>query len=168
MIDEKQVLRRLQDLEAIRQLKAQYCRYVDTKRWQDLLQLFTATARFEGFGSVPDGVDAAAFVQGVSRRLEGAISVHQCHQPEIQFLGEGAARGIWAMQDYLQWPPEKQSAEQGFMGWGYYEEAYVRDSQGWKMERVRLTRLRVDALPIDHPFPCAEALRAPSPDWLCV
>ena len=36
----------LLDIEAIKQLKARYFRYVDTKQWDDLKALFTADARW--------------------------------------------------------------------------------------------------------------------------
>lgn len=34
----------LSEIEAIKQLKARYCRYLDTKRWDDWRQLFTSSA----------------------------------------------------------------------------------------------------------------------------
>ena len=46
---ERNDVQRLLDLEQIRQLKARYCRFIDTKQWQLLRTLFTDGARFEGF-----------------------------------------------------------------------------------------------------------------------
>ena len=40
--------RRALDLDAIHQLKARYCRFIDTKQWDRLASVFTADARFEG------------------------------------------------------------------------------------------------------------------------
>src|SRR5215470_1823207 len=85
---EQSDVQRLLDLEQIRQLKAKYCRSIDTKQWQLLRSLFTDGARFEGFRAAPTG----------------AISVHHCHTPEIVFTDDSTARGIWAMMDYLEWP----------------------------------------------------------------
>lgn len=95
-------LRRLLDLEAIKQLKARYCRLVDTKQWERLATLFTPDTRFEGFGSAPTGSDPTAFIDGISSRLRDAVSIHHCHTPEIVFTGPDSARGIWAMMDLLQ------------------------------------------------------------------
>jgi len=159
-------------LEDIRSLKARYCRYIDTKQWERLRGLFSAGARFEGFGSAPEGADADAFVAGVSARLADAVSVHHCHTPEIVFLSPERARAVWAMQDHLEWPQPirlKEAPEaRGFTGWGHYEEAYVREDGAWKMDFLRLTRLRIDPLPAGGAFPDTAALRRAAPDWLDV
>lgn len=157
-------------LQAIHALKARYCRYIDTKQWAALRSLFSESARFEGFGSAPDGADADAFVAGVSARLREAVSIHHCHTPDIVFFGAGHARGVWAMQDHLEWPQPLQLKEapeaRGFVGFGHYEEAYVREHGVWKMDFLRLTRLRIDPLPGGGAFPNTAALRRASPDWL--
>ncbi|CAM9917774.1 unnamed protein product, partial [Phaeothamnion confervicola] len=56
-------------VDAIRQTKARYCRYIDTKQWERLSSIFTSDCHFEGLGSAPPGADVAMFVQGVSSRL---------------------------------------------------------------------------------------------------
>ena len=162
-------LRRLLDLEAIRQLKARYCRYVDTKQWDRLATLFTSDTRFEGFGSAPTGAGPDDFIRGISGRLANAVSIHHCHTPEIVFTGPDSARGVWAMMDLLQFPPGQSPREapgrRGFRAYGHYEEAYRRDGGVWRFCFLRLTRLRIDPLPDDHPEPRADLLAA-SPDWL--
>ena len=50
----------------VRQLKARYCRFLDTKQWERLKELFAADARFDGFTSVPDGSDPTTFVNALS------------------------------------------------------------------------------------------------------
>lgn len=157
------------DLTAIGQLKAQYCRFIDTKHWAALEALFTADARFEGLGSAPDGADRAAFVGGIAARFRDAISVHHCHMPEIAMAGPDSARGIWAMMDYVQWPPGAVVAEApghpGFRGYGHYEEEYRREAGTWRICFLRLTRLRIEALPPGHPPPRPGRKQA-SADWL--
>jgi len=159
----------LLDLEGIRLLKARYCRYVDTKQWDKLATLFTAETRFEGFGSAPDGSDAATFIAGISKRLAGVVSIHHCHMPEIVMTGRDTARGIWSMMDYLEFVdgavPREAPDSRGFYGWGYYEEEYVRAGDDWKFRFMRLTRQRIDPLPADHP-PRLAGRMAPSMDWL--
>jgi hypothetical protein len=168
-------LRRVLDIQAITQLKSRYCRCVDLRQWDTMRTLFTPDARFEGFAATPQGADVEAFVEGVARRLDGAISVHHVHQPDIVFTGPDAARGVWAMMDYNEWPqpigmPGAPDAP-GFCGYGFYEEAYSRRPDGWKIHFMRLTRLRVDPLerPGASPIPAQRAntgwLR-PSPAWL--
>lgn len=145
----------LADVAAIGRLKAQYCRFIDTKQWDRLGGLFAAGTRFEGFGSAPSGADAATFVKGVSSRLRNVVSIHHCHMPEIVLVGRDRARGLWAMMDYLEWPvgesPKEAEGARGFCGYGHYEEEYVRDAGQWRFSFLRLTRLRIDALAHDHP-----------------
>ncbi len=164
------ILERAEAREAICALKARYCRFIDTKQWDRLRKLFSADARFEGFGSAPDGADADAFVRGVATRLRDAISVHHCHMPEIVFFGPTSARAVWAMQDHLEWPEPMQLKEapeaRGFIGFGHYEEAYVCEEGVWKMQHLRLTRLRIDPLPPQGAFPGGKVLRRASPTWL--
>jgi len=142
-------------IDAIRQLKARYCRFVDTKQWDRLTALFAPEARLEGFGSVPDGADPATFVAAVSRRLAQAITVHHVHEPEISIIDPDRARGIWPMMDYVDFQRDGQPAdtrtERGWIGWGYYEEDYVRSGGEWRISFMRLARLRLDALTADHP-----------------
>ena len=156
-------------LEAIRQLKASYCRFVDTKQWDRLAVLLLPETRLYGFGSVGDGGTPAEFVAGLSKRLARVISVHHVLNPEIGLTSPDTARGIWPMMDYLEFPegegPHEAPGSRGFMGWGHYEEEYRRTADGWRFSYMRLSRLRIDPLPADHPRPRPGRL-AHTPDWL--
>lgn len=162
-------LQRFFDLEAIKTLKARYCRHIDSKQWDLLPEIFADDVRFDGFASAPTGSDGAAFVRGVSSRLKEAFTYHHCHTPEIHFLDDNTARGVWLMADYLEWPepiglPDAPKAR-GMYGFGYYEEEYRRIDGAWKMAHLRLVRVRLIPLPDDHPrltVPPVFAAR----DWL--
>ena len=160
---------RLSDMEAIKQLKARYCRFLDTKQWDAFLDLFAEDARFDGFASAPSGSNAATFVKGVSARLKDAITKHHCHTPDIVFLSETTARAIWAMEDYLEWPEPIGNADapnsRGMCGFGHYEEEYRKIGGVWKMAYLRLVRARMIPLPDNHP----KATKPPSfasMEWL--
>lgn len=159
----------LLSIEAIHQLKARYCRFVDTKQWDRLAGLFAPGARLDGFGSAPDGSDSATFVSGISKRLANVISIHHCHTPEIRLEGPDRARGIWAMMDYLDFgdgqPPAEAPNSRGFVGYGYYEEEYRRIDGVWLLAYMRLTRQRIEALRPDHPRAMPGRF-APRPDWI--
>lgn len=159
------------DLEEIRSLRARYCRFIDLKMWASLRGLFHDDAEFDGLASLPPGSSgsAAAFVAGVCAHLADAVSVHHCHTPEIVSVAPGVARGVWAMEDFVQWPRARTlygtPDVSGFKGYGYYEEEYRRHDGRWLVYRLRLTRLRIDVLPADRPAPLSGALQA-SQDWL--
>jgi hypothetical protein len=159
----------LLSLERIAQLKARYCRYIDTKQWDRLRTVFAADCRFEGLGSAPAGADVDTFVNGVSARLGPTISVHHVHQPEIVLTGASTATGVWAMEDYVEWQDggtvKEAPGAKGFRGYGHYEEEYRNEGGQWKISFLRLTRLRIDAVPADNPPARMGACQA-SPDWV--
>lgn len=149
---------RLLDIEAIKAVKSRYCRFIDTKCWERLQELFTPGVRFEGFASAPSGSDGAAFIRGVSSRLQDAITMHHCHAPDIEFADDTHAHVVWAMQDYMEWPQPigypGHPAARGMHGFGFYEEDYRKDGGIWRLSHLRLVRTRLMALPDTHPpFP---------------
>lgn len=157
------------NIKSVMELKAKYCRYLDTKQWDRFRSLFAPDTRFDGFGSAPSGSNVDAFVHGVATRHKDSITVHHCHMPEILFIGPDKARVIWAMMDYCEWPdgysPGEAPGARGFYGYGHYEEEYSRIDGEWKISFLRLTRLRIDPIPDDHPLP--RPVRVPaSRDWL--
>ena len=146
MTDQIDPVQRLVDIEAIKQLKARYFRFLDTKRWEDWGLAFATDVVMEvpEVGMVNNG--RAEVVQNVSAALEGARTVHHGHMPEIEITGAGTARGTWAMFDYVEWPSNEDGTRVGLTGYGHYVEDYVRDEGEWRIARTRLERLRVDPI----------------------
>ena len=84
MMPDIDAIQMLLDIEAIKQLKARYFRYVDTKQWDDLKALFTSDARFsvDGGSGHYEWDAPEEFIAHVSKSLGGAaVSVHQGHPP---------------------------------------------------------------------------------------
>jgi hypothetical protein len=75
--------------------------------------------------------------------------------PDIALIDATSARGVWAMSDYLEWPTKITLADgsqaRGYYGYGHYEEEYRKQGDEWKMQNLRLTRLRIVPLRDDHP-----------------
>jgi hypothetical protein len=131
------------DLEAIRQLKARYCRLMDTKDWAAYRQLFTddvAMDTTESGGGVVRGADE--FVSFLVGTIGDVVTVHQCHTPEIGLTGPTTASAIWAMEDMLRWPDGSE-----LHGYGHYHETYARTVDGWRIASSRLSRIRMDFSP---------------------
>src|SRR5581483_4322476 len=122
--------------EAIRQLKARYFRFLDTKQWAPWRQLFTGDARF-GVTAVPEALDADSFVAAVARNQADTRTVHQGHNEELVSAGDGVARGIWALNDLVERPPELERPST--IGYGHYEEEYRREADGWRIASLRLS-----------------------------
>lgn len=136
----------LDDIEAIKRLKARYFRHLDRKEWDDWGEVFAQGAQLEvpEADVVEDG--RAAIVGSVSAALEGTTTVHHGHMPEIELTGDGTATGVWAMFDYVEWPPGDDGARVGLQGYGHYLEEYVVEAGQWRIAKSRLERLRVDPL----------------------
>ena len=155
----------LSDLEEIKKLKAKYFRFMDGKQWADLGSLFadegvldvreaffarhplTDEIQDNGLhGSTPPVLPIATGPAQVTvfarQALAAAVSFHEGFMPEIQLLSASSARGIWAMEDRLWFPPGDKV--DSLHGWGHYHDDYVRVSGRWLIQHSRLTRLRVD------------------------
>jgi len=72
---------------------------------------------------------------GLIANLEGAVTCHQGHMPEIELIDADHAKGIWAMTDRVDHP------DYLLVGHGHYHEEYVRQNGRWKIRRLKLTRL---------------------------
>lgn len=135
----------------IHALKARYFRCMDTKDWQGLEAVFAPDVEADFRESTseynPDMLihGAARYIAGLAPMLELVDTVHHGHMPEIEILSPTAARGVWAMEDKL-WV--KDGAPLPFRwlhGYGHYHETYRKIDGEWKIQTIRLTRLRVDA-----------------------
>lgn len=130
----------MDDLEAIKQLKARYFRTMDTKDWAGMREVFSDDVVVDtsaSGGGVVQGADA--FLAFLSRALQDVITVHHGHMPEIELTSPTTAQGIWAMQDLLRWPDGRE-----LHGYGHYHETYERVGDGWRIKTLKLTRLRTD------------------------
>jgi len=139
-----ELLRQLADLEDIKRLKARYFRALDRKEWDAFGSVFARDAVLEvpEANMVERGRDA--IVASVSAAVAGTRTVHHGHMPEIEITGPDTARGIWAMFDYVEWPPSETGDRRGLQGYGHYLEEYVREDGEWRIGRLHLARLRVD------------------------
>ncbi len=74
----------MDDVEAIKQLKARYFRTMDTKDWAGMRRVFTddvVVDTTDSGGGVVTGADA--FLEFLQQTLAGAVTVHHGHMPEI-------------------------------------------------------------------------------------
>jgi hypothetical protein len=133
---------RLIDIEEIKQLKARYFRGLDMKDWALWADVFTEDAHIEADGYPFDGPEA--IIAAMKVFLDGVRTVHHGFMPEITITGPDEATGIWSMRDYLLYPGDGPPV--GFFGYGHYHEDYARQSDGWRIRRLILTRIGIDPL----------------------
>jgi uncharacterized protein (TIGR02246 family) len=131
----------MDDIEAIKQLKARYFRTMDTKDWDGMRAVFTdgvVMDTTEAGGGLVEGADE--FLAFLREALAETVTVHQGHMPEIQLTSPTTATGIWALEDLIRWPDGTE-----LRGYGHYHEAYERGDDGaWRIASSKLTRLRTD------------------------
>jgi hypothetical protein len=138
-------LARLESIETIRNLKARYFRCIDSKLWDQLPTLFTSDLRvITAAGKVwmEGGANYAASLQN---GLQNAVSCHQGFTAEIEILDEHNARGIWAMQDVIEWTDRHpREGWKSILGRGHYHETYRVEDGDWRIATLSLSRLRLD------------------------
>lgn len=142
-------IEKLLALEEIRQLKARYFRCVDTKDWDGYAAVFADDVHFDITADVPDCIltSPSAIVEMTRLGLSNCVSVHHGHCPEITFTSDTSATGVWAMEDMLRWAPGSGAPIHTLHGFGHYHETYRRIDGRWRIQSLRLTRLRVDVGP---------------------
>jgi hypothetical protein len=123
------------------QVKAKYCRALDTKDWNGLAELMVDDIEF----GMSDGESEPQMTVGRTETLAllkslvaGAKTAHQVHSPEID-LGEHAAWVIWPVQDRAVFDDGT-----SVTGYGHYTERWVRQADGWKLASLLLTHLITD------------------------
>ena len=131
----EQRVQRIEDIEAIRELKMEYCRHCDNKYDPDpIAALFTEDAVWDGGGSFGkyEGRDAIRnFFRGVSGKLPFAM--HYVTNSSIDVQGDQAT-GQW----YLHCPVTFAEGNQAVWGAGFYEERYVKVAGKWRFKELKV------------------------------
>ena len=129
----------LEAIELIKQLKARYFRFLDTRNIEGLQSVFTAdaTARFKG----PDyDFDLSGWpaLEAFYRKSfsADAFGMHNGHHPEIEVSGDHAT-GIWYLQDIF----VQLKHDITVMGSALYEDEYRREGGVWRIATTGYVRL---------------------------
>lgn len=138
-------LRGADELEAIRQLKARYCRFLDTKdvdSWRGVFTTDVVVTLDMAVGVGGADPQTAQPLEGIENfapvvlgGLEGVATMHHCHTPELALTSATTARGIWAMEDLLLFPDGRE-----LHGAGHYHETYEKVDGSWRIKTLHLTR----------------------------
>jgi hypothetical protein len=130
-------VRKLEDIEAIKKLKAKYWRCVDRKLWDELADVFIEEATLE-YGSAIKLNGRQAIVQFLKDTLGADIVVtsHVGQRPEIELSGESTATGTWWLNDYIVMQPNLRRR-----GYAFYEDEYVKEHGKWRKKSTRITTM---------------------------
>ncbi|HEX4393107.1 MAG TPA: nuclear transport factor 2 family protein [Mycobacterium sp.] len=147
----------LREVEAIKQLKARYCRYLDNKDWDAWRAIFAddfLSDTSESGGDVIAGADSfVAYTRGHIGKASQP-TVHHVHAPEIELTAATTATGVWALEDVVRLAPGL-----NLKGYGHYHETYEKIDGRWYIKSSKLTRLREDLFNPVFTFRIPERLR---------
>lgn len=128
----------LQELEAIRRLKYKYMRCVDEKLWDEMRSCFTedATCSYNGGKYSYSSRDEIIkfLIEAMDRKT--FHSSHRVHHPEIDFISDTSATGIWALEDSV----IDEENEIALRGAAFYRDEYVKINEEWKIKHTGYTR----------------------------
>jgi hypothetical protein len=142
-------LDRLVAIEAIKQLKARYYRFLDSRDWDAFQTVFTDDAVMDmrdpnriladedGLYRTPRVIRAFA-----EKAIGAGLTIDHAILPEIDILSETTASGIWAQEDRVRWP--EGHPNRTLHGFGWEHETYERVDGDWKIKSTRLVRLHVE------------------------
>ncbi len=122
------------DIHEITQLKYRYLRALDTKAWDDFSDCFVPETTGDYNGLVFDNsADLVDYMR--NNMVEGMLTLHQAHHPEITIDGDTAV-GHWYLQDKVIVEAVKFVLE----GAALYTDRYVCTPDGWKIAHTGYRR----------------------------
>ena len=131
---------RLEEIEAIKQLKYRYFRLVDTANWVELADCFTenATVCYVGGSYRVEYRGRVTILEYLASAIHArSISVHQGGHPEIRLTSATTASGTWYQNDWFL----DLRTNTRLSGACLYDDRYVREGGDWKIEHTGYQRL---------------------------
>ncbi len=136
---------RLEAIEAIRILKARYFRCMDTKRFDELHEVFADDFKVISPSGEVWIEGGAAFAESLRNSLQHSVSCHQGFSPEIEVIDRDNATAIWPMQDIIVWQDRHpREGWKAITGRGHYHDTYRKVGGRWRIATLSLHRLRLD------------------------
>lgn len=124
-------VRRLLDIESIKQVKATFCYAVDDRDWRTIAGLFAKDghADFGEFGVVHGQGEIGRFFQ----KLYDSVTSqqHMIHNPIVKVEGDRAT-GKW----YFEIPASMEAGTRAVWIQGRYDDEFARVDGVWKFSRV--------------------------------
>jgi hypothetical protein len=157
------MIRRLHDIEEIRQLKHRYMRWVDLKMWEELVDALTPDATLgtgtSAFGK-PVEISGGREIVGFLRARLGAVVLteHTVGQPEISVDGDTAI-GVWSQRELILATRHRMIIASS----GFAEETYQRGTEDrWRISRISYARSYEAMMSLDD-LPSFRLIAQPDP-----
>ena len=146
-------LERLIAIENIRTLQSRYVRYADSKDWDALAGCFLPDASFipHDLQGKPQVIMAGrdAIKERVSTSVGNGTALHHLLSYEIEVDSSTRARGVWAMEDWIDRSNDDSStgASPPFKtmhGCGHYHATYEKVGGVWFIADLKLLRVKLE------------------------
>lgn len=133
----EQRIQALEDIEAIKQLKARYWFACDMRSAEDIRRCFSQQDLLIDFGFVGQFHDLEAFIEIFTSLTSEPthIDTHHGLAPEIQITGPDAATGRWRMSFQLL---DTETLQVQLMS-GSYQDDYIKVDGEWKIKTCKYT-----------------------------
>lgn len=132
----------LWEIEAIKQLKARYFRFMDQRDWAGLALTMTDDIVFD-HPTIGRHVSRAVALAALQSRLTKlAFTAHHGSMPEIELHGSTEASGIWSLHSCV--IPHAKPGEPApgpIHGYGRYFDTYRLEDGQWRISTLRLEHL---------------------------
>ena len=131
----EQRMQRLEDIEAIRALKARYLFCCDRKDPKGMRACFADGKVHIDYGAVGtfDNADALAKIYTEIACHDHMVEMHHGMNPQIEVLDGTRARGTWSLHYFLINTQTKGLTQLA----GYYEDEYRKHDGAWKITRTK-------------------------------
>ena len=125
-------VRLLEDIEAIKKLRATYTYLVDTAQWDELMTHFTEDSRgdYGAFGTYEGKAAVTNFFKEIIPPVL-TYMMHMVHNPIIEVQGDKAT-GQW----YFEVPSTHGPSSRATLILGKYEEKYAKEGGKWKFQEI--------------------------------
>lgn len=146
--DIQQRLQRLEDIEAIRQLKARYLWCCDRKDPAGMRACFADGPVHIDYGAIGtfDRADALAKVFTEIGCHDHMVELHHGMNPQIEVLDATRARGTWSLHYFLVNTQTRGATQLA----GYYEDEYRKDGGAWRIVSTRFVPTSTLALDLSE------------------
>ncbi len=121
-------IEKLKALREIELLKARRDRAADTQDWA-LYESLHAPDHVSENGDYGRWTSATEMIANVRKSMEGLITLHHSHTPEIEFASATLARCVWAMEGMSFW--KQGENDHWFQAFGHYFETCEKRDGRW-------------------------------------
>lgn len=142
-------LQKLKDIDAIKNLKADYFRCLDSKDWDGLAATLSPnikTSYSDGKLVFNSPNEVANYLSKVMPKEE--ISMHMGHTPEIIINSDTEATGKWYLQDKLIFTDGKYKGAE-INGGAFYTDKYEKVDGNWLIKETGYIRIYEEHLQRD-------------------